>query len=196
MTLSKRRAASNVTESRPSFVRPQRHSLRREVFRPRQTLHSGSSLATYSILAARPTSFSISESKASRTVFTTHAAFRQRPVPDRAAADALRFRLRGKKIDAERPGISRTGKQNIPAKKWKRPASPIPPAASGPASSAPALLVIGSMIVALAHRNQQRDLPERVQPEHALHSPHSYRDSQSRRRAFDCFRISSASACS
>ena len=48
-----------------------------------------------------------------------------------------------------------------------------------------ALLVVGSMILALGHRNQQRDLSERIQPERPLHSSRPDRDSQSGRRAVD-----------
>ena len=49
--------------------------------------------ATYCILAAATYIFLDIGVKGGRTVFTTHPAFRQRRVPDRAAADALRLRL-------------------------------------------------------------------------------------------------------
>ena len=107
------------------------------------------------------------------------------------------FEYEGKKLIVRRPGVSRSCKAQHPDDGGRsRDASPIPPAASGPASSAPRCSSIGSMALALVHRHQQRDLSERIQPRTAASSASSgsrFSISPACPRLFSAFSVSGCS---
>ena len=94
-------------------------------------------LATYFIIAATSFIFLDIGVKGARTVFTTTPPFVNVAVPDREAGDAFRLRLRGEKDDVRRHASFAPGRRNIRPPMSSRRPSLIPPAASGPASSAP-----------------------------------------------------------
>ena len=125
---------------------------------------------------ARPTSFSISAIKGSRTVFTNHAPFINVPFLTEPPQTLYVFDYRGKKMDAERSGIPEMAGN---AQGTDVEATSIAYSAGGiwPCIVGTALLVIGSMVLALVIGISSAIYLSEYSRDTPLYSPHSHRHS-------------------